>query len=563
MTTKITKNFFTRNFYFVIFCFLPILLVFYSCKDNAPVNSNRVVIGISSDIESMNPLFTFTLDEGQITELLYASLVKHDWDEAKGELKVSPMLAKEWEWSDDSLSVTFKLRDNVNWRDGTPITADDIVFSFDVYSDPDVQSRLYGYFEKFELAKDQQIVLQKTFEIIDPKTLKINFVKGSAPSLFDVDVPIIPKHIFEKLDRKNLITLEKGIDSVTSGPFYLERWDKNQAIILKANTNSFLYNPENISELIFKIVPDYNSRITQLKRGEIDLMEDVKPDDVGELESSDKIKIGSVKGRSYDYIGWNNIDSKNYNSKNKIHPNALFGSANVRRALTMAINREEIVSEFLENKGSVAVSPIPQIFKSAFNPDVKPYQYNPEEAKKILKEDGWEDINKDGTLEKNGMKFSFNLYYPAGNPLRDFAAAIIKNNLKAAGVEANTLSTEPGIFFENAFTRKYDAWMAGWVIAVPLDLKTNWFSDIYETPNNLYGYQNKETDKILLKLDTKISDGEKNNLYKKFQKIIHDDEPATFLYWIDNLVAYNSRLKNITISPLGAVQKCWEWKTAE
>ncbi len=172
MTIKFTKNF--RGLFNVLLLslILILLLSFFSCKNETPVNSNRVVIGINSDIESMNPLFTFTLNEGQITELLYASLVKFDWDDSNGDLKPSPMLAKEWKWSDDSLSVTFKLRDGIKWRDDKPITPDDIVFSFDLYADPTVQSRLYGYFEKFALTKDSLIDLKKTFDIIDSKTIK-------------------------------------------------------------------------------------------------------------------------------------------------------------------------------------------------------------------------------------------------------------------------------------------------------------------------------------------------------------------------------------------------------
>ena len=562
MTVKFTKKIGALS-YLLFSLLLIVSILFQSCNNETPVSSNRVVIGINSDVESLNPLFTFTLNEGQITELLYASLVKHDWDDKTGELKASPMLAEDWKWSEDSLSVTFKLKDNLKWRDDKPITSDDIVFSFDLYSDPDIQSRLFGTFEKFQTTKDLHIEIKKSFDVIDAKTIKINFIKGSTPSLYDIDVPIIPKHIFEKFDRKNLITLEKGIDSVTSGPFYLEKWDKNQAIYLKANPKSFLYNSENVAQIIFKIVPDYNSRITQLKKGEIDLMEEVKPDDADEFESSDKINISSVKGRSYDYIGWNNIDSKLYESKKIIKPNFLFGSANVRKALTYAINRSEIVSEYLNNKGSVAVSPVSDIFKNAFNDEINTYNYNPTKAKSLLKEEGWEDKNKDGILDKGGKSFSFTLYYPAGNPLREFSSTIIKNNLKAVGIDVAVSSIEPGVFFENVFNKKYDAWMAGWVIAVPLDLKPSWYSELEATPNNLYSYQNKKLDKILLKIDSKISKQEKNDLYKNFQKIIHEDEPATFLYWIDDIVAYNKRIKNITISPLGAVQKCWEWNVTQ
>lgn len=147
-----------RLFFFVLIFFL---LIIPACQKESPVNHDRVVTAIPSDIESVNPLFAFDLNEGNISELLYASLVQHDWNYQKGDMDTYPMLAKSWQWSSDSSSITLNLRDDVKWSDGQPFTANDVVFSFDLYSDPQIQSKLYGSFKNFYVDSLQHINLQK------------------------------------------------------------------------------------------------------------------------------------------------------------------------------------------------------------------------------------------------------------------------------------------------------------------------------------------------------------------------------------------------------------------
>jgi peptide/nickel transport system substrate-binding protein len=275
-------------------------------------------------------------------------------------------------------------------------------------------------------------------------------------------------------------------------------------------------------------------------------MENVKADQVNDLKSLNKLKISAVKGREYDYAGWNN----NY---------ILFSNPKVRAALTFAINREEILSEYLGNNGDLAVGPVAPIFKDSYNHDLKPYEFNPEKAKELLAAEGWKDINKDGIIEKNGVQFSFTLNYAGGNPRREFAATVIKNNLKAIGVDVKTEPLEQGVFMEKMFTHKLNAWLAGWSVPIPLDLKAYWFSDPKQGSFNLTSYKNITTDELLDKIDKSKPGNDKNILYKKVQEILYQDEPVTFLFWIDNIVAYNDRLENIKITPLGSVHHCWYW----
>ena len=540
-----------------------VLISFQSCKQKTLVESNRVVVALNADVSTLSPLFAFSLDEGSISELLFLSLIQPDWNDAKSNLEIKPMLAKNWEWNKDSSSITFSLRNDVKWSDGENCTAEDVVFSFDVYSDPDVQSRLYGEFGNFYIDKDKHINLKKTFDIISSYSLKINFIPKSKPNLFAIAIPIIPKHIYDKIPRKDFATAKQNMAPVCNGPFLLSSWERDQSLILKANKNSYLYNPDNISELIFKIIPDYNSRLTQLKNGEIDLMDLIRPDDIEDLKQDKSISIIPVKGREYDYIGWNNIDPDDYNKNNKVVPNKFFGSAKVRKALTYAINRKVILEDYLNNYGELAVTPVTPIFKNSIDTSIKAYPYDVYIAKKMLAEEGWRDSNHDGILDKNGIKFSFTLDIPSGNPRREYASTVVKNNLKEIGIEMNVEQLEMPVFQRELINKKVNSWMASWYVPIPIELKPFWYSDLKSTPLNLVSYQNKNVDKLLEEIGRTISDKKLNEIYFKFQKIIHDDEPVTFLYWMDDIVGCNKKIKNIDINPLGVVQKCWNWSINE
>lgn len=543
--------------------FIFLSVISWNCETDVPNKQSRIVIGVSADAETLNPLFAVSLIEGQINELLFLGLVKHDWDENAADINSSPLLCEKWEWNKDSTSVIIYLRENAYWSDGTKVTTDDIVFSFDLYSDPEVNSKFFGSYDNLFTEKNQHIDLKKSFEILSPTKVKINFKPGSKPSLFDVDMPILPKHAFSKIPRKDLSTANIEKNLVTNGPYTLSSWKKNEAIILKAVENSFLYNEGMVKELIFKIVSDENSRIIQLKKGEIDLIEDINTEAIADLKKMDHIKIITRAGRDYDYIGWNNIDPELFSKSKALNPNKFFGSPNVRKALSYAINREEILKEYLQGYGQLSFGPVSPIFKTYYNDKLKPYEYNPSKAKEILSSEGWVDSNQNGIIEKNNMEFSFKLFIGAGNPRRAYTATVVKNNLKAVGIGVTIETMEMSALINKLFGRELDAFMAGWTIPIPIDLQPFWHSDFNRSPFNLSGFSNTEVDKILEALENEKSTEGKVTIYKKIQELIHQNEPVTFLYWLDVKTAYNSRIYNITINPLGAIQQCWNWRIKE
>ena len=539
---------------------LPILLIalLSSCGTKTE-HPNRIVIGIPADVNTFNPLFAFSVDEGQVTELLYLSLADFRWNENLGELEAHPMLANSWEWAEDSSSITFYLRDDVMWSDSTLLTTEDVVFSLDVYSDPVVNSRLYGFFEDFYTDEENHIDVKKSFLVKSDYELQINFKPGASPKLIDVVHPVIPKHIFEKYDRKDIETADANFNPVTNSPFVLKKWDRNQTITLGVNENSFLYNPENINELIFKIIPDYTSRLTQLTKGEIDLMELISTEDIEELKNSEIVELMTIEGREYDYVAWNNIDPNVLKDNGGITPHKLFGKKEVRIALTHAINRKEILEEYLYNYGELAATPISPIFNTYINSDIEQYNYDPEKARNILTKEGWHDTNNNGVIDKNGVEFEFTLNIPGGNPLRSYASTIIKNNLSAVGIKIKVETLEMGTLIDKLNSKSMDAWMAAWYIPIPIELKVFWYSDLQYSPLNFASYQNKKADKIMDELTKNSTMDKKKELYFKFQEILHEDEPVTFMYWKSNIVGINENLRNTGIGPLGAITHCWEW----
>ena len=537
-------------------------LMFFSCDSKKSNQEKRVVIGIVADVQTFNTLFAFSFEEAVITELLYPGLIGLKWNADLGMADPLPMIAKSWQWADDSSFIKFILRDDVYWSDGQKLTAEDVIFSYDIFSDPDVQSRLYNTFTQFYIERDGRINIGKTFRLISPYELEVHFPSTSVPNLNEFDLPLVPKHVFEKLDRKNLANNEINFQPVTCGAFRLKKWERNQTITLETDSSSFLFRTGQVPEFVFKIVPDYTSRILQLEKGELDLVDVVKVEDVDKLKKKDQLVVVPEFGREYDYIGWNNVDPESL-SRGERKPNKLFGTSNIRKAMSMAINRKEIFEEYLQGMGELAASPVSPIFKSAFNNDVKPYDYNPDEAKKLLASEGWKDEDNDGVLEKGNEEFRFTMYYPVGNPLREYASVVIKNNLKSVGIEMIPEKIELGAFIDNLYKKKLDSWMAAWGVSINLKLKIFWYSDPKVASLNFLSYSNSDIDNILDQLDTKITDERKNELIKKFQVIIHEDEPVTFLYWTPNIVVYNKRIKNLDITPYGVIVRCWEWTLDE
>lgn len=529
------------------------------CNQNNDKQKNIIVVGIPSDVATINPLFAFDVYEGNLMDLLYLKPFREVWNDSLGIIDFEPMIVECYEINNDSNYITLNIRNDLKWSDGKPITIDDIIFSFDIYSDPKVNSRLFGLFNNFYSSDDLHIDIEKTFRKNSDKSLTVFFKDYSDFSLLDINHAIVPKHLYNGIKREDVGTSELNFKPISSGSFKLYKWERDQIIHLKADSLCYLYNDENIQEIIFKIIPDEFSLITQLQNGEVDLVEDIEAEKIKELEGNEKLDVGSIKGRNFDYIGWNNIDPDAF-AKKQFKPNKFFSSAKIRKALSLAINRNEIFQSIVGKYGELYDSPISPIFKSYSDISLKKFNYNPALAKQMLSEEGWKDLTGDGILEKGNQKFTFKIYSNTGDPAREYSSTIIKNNLKEIGIDAEIIIVEKSELIDGLINKKYDAFLSGWTIQIPINL------DNYRDPKsetgmfNFTSYNNEDVNKLLYELKPSDNDEKRIATYKSVSNIFKETEPATVLFWSDNIIAYNKRISNINFSPLGLFTNAWEWK---
>lgn len=530
--------------------FSLLLLFLLSCSPKQ--EKNTLLVAIADDVSSLNPLFAFSEYENNLVDMLFLSLISEKWNEEKGEIETDLMLAKKIDWAKDSSFVQIEMRNDCHWSDGKPTTSADVVYSLLLYSNPKIGSRALGYFENYNLSSEGMIDSGKTFEILSDYSLKIKFKKDSVPSLLDIDLPILPKHILEKVSVDKIASDKFNLQPITNGVYKLKQWKRNQFITLELNEKSFFATEKSIRKIIFKVIPDPKSRIMQLENNEVDYVDVIEPENISQLKKNENVKVELIKGRFYDYIGFRNVSDKKHN--------ALFADRDIRRAIAFGIDRKTIIEQFLKNSAELASGPISPIFKSTLVKKIPAINYNPDSARAILKKSGWYDNDNDGVIEKNNLEFRFDLTVPAGNPRRQFAAKLFKENLKQIGIEMNINYLEMNAFMDGLFSRKFDAWMIGWGTPIPPNLKVQWYSDISQTPMNLLDYKNSKVDSLLIVYEKTKSKHQRSQIMSQLNEIISQEQPCIFLYWIDDVVAVNKRIKKYYINSFSSMQSVWEWE---
>ncbi len=545
----------------VVICATVFIAGCSSKKNDGTSSRPEVIVAIEGDVDSFSPLFAEESAAGEINDLLFPGLLGSSFDTATGTLTYTPLLAGSWEYANENRDVIFHLITGAQWADGSPITAHDVKFSYEAYGDPEVASIRQGAVAELRLTEGK-LDIGKSVEAVNDSTVVFHFERSYPGQLFDAGLPILPRHILQSIPRKELRTHDVNRTPLASGPFTLARWTPMQEIVLDPNPLSRLPHPALLSSLIFKVVPDQAARLAQLQKGEVDVVSGLRPEDAAAINTeSSNIQIVSSAGRDYDCVGWNNIDPEAYSRSEgrNIQPHRLFGKAGVRKALTMAINRAELVQAYLGQHGQVALGGISPLFKWAYNDSLRPLPFDPKQSLLLLEQEGWRDTDGNGVLDKDGMQFAFTLKVPSGNQLRTVVASVVQQQLKAIQIDVNVEQVERGTFWDDMMGRKYDAWIAGFSVPLQMQLDDLWHSDLSTYPFNLSGFRNARVDQILATARTLTRETDGAVLWKEFQTIVHNEQPCTFLFWINNVVGVNKRIHGTEIGVLGTTHAAWKW----
>lgn len=456
----------------------------------------------------------------------------------KGELE--PCLAKSYVVSQDSKTVTFKLRDNIKWHDGEPFTAEDVKYTFEFMGDPDY-SGPYGSLIKpikgAEAFKNKQTQHIEGIKVVDPNTISITTENINANALlnYGFSIRIIPKHIWEKIGAKAASEDVEALRSpVGTGPFKMSKFIPDQYVELVANDNYWNKRP-NIDKIILQVTNPETAQ-AQMLNGEIDFMaiSQMNPDDL-ELYKSKNIQIQEIFGNSYQYVGMNN-DLE------------IFKDKKVRQAFAYAINREGILKDILYGYGEVANNPYRSDFW-AFPSGLNEYKYDVNKAIGMLKEAGWEYKESKHQMYRNGNPVKFTLKYPSGNKAREQAAVIIQQDLKKIGIQTDLQIMEFSTALDMIKKGDYELCLMGMggSIGDP-DIRRFYGSD-YIAPKglNLSRMNNSKLDELLEKGLNYMKIEERKPIYNEVAMLLNDEMPIVYLYFWNEGRAINGKLKGVQV----------------
>lgn len=495
-----------------------------------PVYGDMIVRGTIGDASVLLPGLAADSSSGEVVGLVYNGLVRYDKD-----IKLEGELAEKWEISDDNLMITFHLRKDVKWQDGSPFTADDVEYTYKVIIDPSTPTAYATDFLKV-----------KKFEKLDPYTIRVTYDKPYAPALGSWGMGMLPSHLLKGQD---ITKSPLKRHPIGTGPYKFKEWTTGEKIVLDSNHDYFEHRPF-IDRVMWRVIPDLATMFLELKAGKLDEM-GLTPLQYTRQTNTRLFKENFVKYKyltfNYTYLG--------YNLKKP-----LFQDKKVRQALTTAINRENLVKGILLGLGQVTYTPYkPDSFW--YNHNVKKFPYDPEKAKQMLAEAGWSQTNEQGILVKDGKPFEFTIITNQGNELRKNAATLIQADLRKVGIKVHIRVIEWAAFLKNFINkRNFDATLLGWGIGIDPSQIDIWDSrKTAETQLNFISYQNPEVDR-LLELGASTYDlNERKKYYDQFQEIIAEDQPYTFLYVSDALPIISSRFRGVKPAPVGIGYNFIDW----
>jgi peptide/nickel transport system substrate-binding protein len=494
-----------------------------SQTSHQPRYGGTVIRHLESECKTLNWVLYTTVYENYVLRYLFDNLLDYDKDG-----KIIPVLAKSYEVSDDHLRITVRLRRNLRWHDGHPITAEDVVFTMDKILDPAVPAlNKAGYFNKLD-------------HVEAPDSFTVIFVwkEPYAPSLHALtQLAPIPEHVYGKGD---FLTNPANRAPVGSGPFRFEEWKTSQMISLVRNDDYWGKKPY-LDRVIFKIIPDNSVALNALRAGELDEMRVTQTQ--WERQTNDQDFLARFNKLYYyvptfNYIGWN-------------CRSVWFKDKRVRRAMTELFDREKINAKLYSGFAKLVSGPF-YIFSWAYDRSIKPWPYDPDDAVKLLEEAGWVDHDGDGIRDKDGIKFEFELLLPSASRVGQQYGQILQEACAKVGIRVKLRMLEGATFFDKVDSGEYDACALAWRLDIDPDLYDTFHSSAVPPRGLNHGfYSNPKVDSLLEAGRTEFDQDKRAEIYHQVHRLIHEDQPYTFVNTVPEKRVISKRIKNVIISQDG------------
>ncbi len=476
-------------------------------------------LSISSNPSKLNPLIATDSASSQIADWIFDALITYDKDG-----KIKPALAKSYHFVDET-TLRFDLREGVTWSDGKPFTSDDVVFTYELITSPTIYT---PYTSQFRYVKE--------VKAIDKYTVEVTYKEPYFKALETWFTSIVPRHILE--NEKDIMTSSFNQHPIGTGKYTLKGFEISKDIKMLANPDYFEHKP-NIDTLVYHFIPDPATEFLMLKSQKLDVgsLSPLQIERQLDEDFKTHFNIYEKISQSYTYMGFNLENPKFKNPK-------------VREALSLAIDRKEMVDILFFGHGEICHGPfMPGTF--AFNDSVKSPSQNLTKAKALLKEAGYHD----------GHPLEFEIVTNSNNKTRVYATQIIQHQLKKIGVKVTIRTMEWQAFLNMVVTpKKFEVIVLGWSLGLMPDAYSIWHSESDRKGGFNMGHYHNDAVDALIKKGEKTVDREKlGKIYREIFALIVKDNPYLFLYIPNSITVVNKEIKYVSPSMIGVMHNVIDW----
>jgi len=487
--------------------------------DSAGSSEKSLVYGRGGDSTALDPATVTEGESFKVTVNLYETLINF----GDQDVTLQPGLAKSWEASPDGLSYTFQLEEGVKFHDGSDFNAEAVVKNFERWK---AGADKFPYFMSQFTMDGEQVIESITaegdytvvFKLMQPQA---PFLKNLAMSPFAIASPTA----FEKND-------DALIDNpVGTGPFKFVKWVRNDSITIEKNPDYRIAGLPKLDKVIFRSYPENSARLNALNNGEVDVADGLSPSDKESIEANADLQLIERPSMNVGYLGLTVT-------------RAPFDNVKVRQAVNYAIDKQALVDAFYEGLAEPAKNPMPPVI-AGYNDDIAGYAYDPEKAKALLKEAGYDGKE----IELWAMPVP-RPYMPDGQKI----AEAIQKNLADVGMPSKIVSFEWATYLEKAQNGEADAFLLGWTGDngdADNFLYTLLDADNIGSNNYTY-YDNEKLHDIFVAAQTEVDEAKRTELYKQAQVIISEDAPWVPLAHSIPILAASAKVTNYFAHPTGS-----------